>query len=56
MEPPWPIRFRMIVIEIVDSEEKIQAFLPALGEMMRGGMVTLERVQVIEYRHAERAE
>ena len=45
-----------IVIEIVDSEEKIQAFLPALGEMMSGGMVTLERVQVIEYRHAERKE
>jgi uncharacterized protein len=43
-----------IVIEIVDSEEKIQAFLPALEEMMRGGMVTLERVQVIEYRHVDR--
>src|SRR5881397_146861 len=45
-----------IVVEIVDSEEKIQAFLPALEEMMSGGMVTLERVQVIEYRHAERKE
>ena len=45
-----------IVIEIVDSEEKIQAFLPALEEMMIGGMVTLERVQVIEYRHVQRAE
>lgn len=45
-----------IVIEIVDSEEKIQSFLPALEEMMNGGMVTLERVQVIEYRHVERAE
>ena len=43
-----------IVIEIVDSEEKIQSFLPVLEEMMNGGMVTLERVQVIEYRHAER--
>ena len=45
-----------IVIEIVDSEEKINAFLPALEEMMSGGMVTLERVQVIEYRHEEREE
>ena len=45
-----------IVIEIVDSEERIQSFLPALEEMMSGGMVTLERVQVIEYRHVERAE
>jgi uncharacterized protein len=45
-----------IVIEIVDSEEKIQSFLPTLEEMMNGGMVTLERVQVIKYRHAERNE
>ena len=45
-----------IVIEIVDSEEKINAFLPALEGMMSGGMVTLERVQVIEYRHEEREE
>ena len=45
-----------LVIEIVDSEEKIQALLPALEEMMSGGMVTLERVQVIEYRHVEREE
>jgi PII-like signaling protein len=41
-----------IVIEIVDSEAKIDAFLPALKEMMSGGLVTLERVQVIDYRHA----
>jgi PII-like signaling protein len=41
-----------IVIEIVDSEERINAFLPELERMISGGMVTLERVQVIEYRHA----
>jgi PII-like signaling protein len=45
-----------IVIEIVDSEEKINAFLPTLEKMMSGGMVTLERVQVIDYRHAEQKE
>src|SRR5437868_10327613 len=45
-----------LVIEIVDSKEKISGFLPALEEMMSGGMVTLECVQVIEYRHAERKE
>jgi PII-like signaling protein len=45
-----------IVIEIVDSEAKINAFLPALEKMMSGGMVTLERVQVIHYRHEERRE
>jgi uncharacterized protein len=45
-----------MVIEMVESEEKINAFLPELETMMRGGMVTLERVQVVEYRHAERKE
>jgi PII-like signaling protein len=40
----------------VDSEEKINKLLPALEQMMSGGMVTLERVQVIDYRHIERKE
>ena len=39
-----------IVIEIVDSEEKIQAFLPLLDPMMSGGLLTLEKVKVIRYR------
>jgi uncharacterized protein len=39
-----------IVIEIVDSEEKINAFLPALESMIGGGLVTLEKVKVIHYR------
>ena len=39
-----------LVIEIVDSEEKIKAFLPTLEPMMSGGMVTLEKVQVVHYR------
>ena len=39
-----------LVIEIVDSEEKIQSFLPVLDKMMGGGLVTLEKVKVIEYR------
>ena len=38
------------VIEIVDSEAKIQSFLPVLDQMMGGGLVTLEKVKVIEYR------
>jgi PII-like signaling protein len=41
-----------IVIEIVDSEEKIREFLPVLDEMVAGGLVTLERVQAIVYRGA----
>jgi PII-like signaling protein len=39
-----------VVIEIVDTEEKIQAFLPELDAMMQGGLVTLEKVQVMDYR------
>ena len=39
-----------LVIEIVDSEEKINAFLPVLDGMMGGGMVTLEKVRVLHYR------
>ena len=39
-----------LVIEIVDSEEKIQTFLPVLDEMMHAGLVTLEKVRVISYR------
>jgi PII-like signaling protein len=39
-----------LVIEIVDSEERIQSFLPVLDKMMGGGLITLERVRVIEYR------
>jgi PII-like signaling protein len=42
-----------IVIEIVDSEEKINGFLPALDEMMGGGLVTLEKAKVIRYRHGD---
>src|SRR5690349_17275540 len=42
-----------LVIEIVDSEEKIQAFLPVLDKMMGGGLVTLEKVKVLQYKGAE---
>jgi PII-like signaling protein len=41
-----------MVIEIVDTPEKISAFLPELDGMMKGGLVTLERAQVIRYKHA----
>ena len=37
------------VIEIVDSEEKIGAFLPVLDAMMGSGLVTLEKVKVLQY-------
>ena len=38
-----------IVIEIVDSEVKVNAFLPVLDEMMGGGLITIERAKVIRY-------
>ena len=38
-----------IVVEIVDSQAKIDAFLPMLDEMMSSGLVTLEKVQVLQY-------
>ena len=43
-----------IVIEIVESEEKVNEFLPMLDQMMGGGLVTLEKVKVIHYRHQDR--
>jgi PII-like signaling protein len=38
-----------MVIEIVDAEDKINAFLGVLDTMMGGGLVTLEKVQVLQY-------
>ncbi|ADH64837.1 protein of unknown function DUF190 [Allomeiothermus silvanus DSM 9946] len=40
-----------MMIEIVDAEEKVRAFLPALEAMVGEGLVTMERVEVIRYRH-----
>jgi PII-like signaling protein len=38
-----------VVIEIVDTQAKIDAFLPVLDSMMKSGLVTLEKVQVLQY-------
>jgi PII-like signaling protein len=38
-----------IVVEIVDAEEKINAFLGALDGMIGSGLVTLEKVKVLQY-------
>ncbi len=40
-----------MVVEIVDAPEKIESFLPELDEMIGEGLVTLERVRIILYRH-----
>jgi PII-like signaling protein len=42
-----------IVVEIVDTAERIDAFLPRLEPLVRGGLITLERAEVLMYRSAE---
>ena len=39
-----------MVIEIVDSLEKVEAFVPTLDEMIKDGLVTIEKVRVIHYK------
>jgi PII-like signaling protein len=38
-----------IVIEIVDAEEKVEAFLPTVDELVSEGLVTLEAVRIVRY-------
>ncbi len=52
-----PLVFRLandlpVVIELVDSQEMVQAFLPLLDDMVREGMVTVSAVKVITYSKA----
>jgi uncharacterized protein len=42
-----------VVIEIVDTPERIDRVVPILDEMVREGMLTLERVQIVSYRSSE---
>ncbi len=42
-----------MVVEIVDSREKIDTLLPYIDEMVEEGLVTLEPVEVIKYRGKE---
>ncbi len=39
-----------VLIEIVDKEDKINAFLPVLDKMVGDGLVTLEKVHILTYR------
>jgi len=39
-----------VIIEIVDSAEKIEQFLPHLDEMVKEGLVTIEKANVVMYR------
>lgn len=38
-----------VIVEIVDAEAKIRAFLPTLHGLMDGGLVTMEKVEVLKY-------
>jgi Uncharacterized conserved protein len=38
-----------LVVEIVDAQEKIDAFLPVLDGMMSSGLIRIEKVQVLQY-------
>jgi PII-like signaling protein len=42
-----------VLIEIVDTAEKIDEILPSLDELVREGMVTVEKVHVIAYRSSQ---
>lgn len=41
-----------VVIEIVDTEENLNKLLPFLDEVVQEGLITMEKVRVIKYRHA----
>ena len=43
-----------IIIEVVDSQEKISAIMPQIDALMGGGMITLEKAAVIRYSHDTR--
>lgn len=38
-----------IIVEVVESQDKIDALMPHIDEMMNGGMITLEKATVIRY-------
>lgn len=38
-----------VIIEVVDSKDKVESIMPQIEAMMKGGMITLEKVTVIHY-------
>ena len=41
-----------VVIELVDKEERLRLMIPFLDEVVEEGLITLEKVKVIKYRHS----
>ena len=53
----WALKQKLpIVIEIVENEEKIRAFLEAANEMVEEGFVTMSDVEVVAYKHPKHGE
>jgi hypothetical protein len=42
-----------VIVEIVDTEDKINKLLPFLDEIVKEGLITMEKVRVIKYRHSK---
>ena len=45
-----------LIIEIVDTKERVDAFLPFLDEVLKEGLITREVAKVVSYRHSESGE
>jgi uncharacterized protein len=43
-----------IIVEVIESTERIEKILPRLDDMVEGGLITLEKVRVILYRAAKK--
>ena len=43
-----------LIVEIIDKPERIEAFLPGLDKMVEEGLITVEKVRVVAYRHNEK--
>jgi PII-like signaling protein len=43
-----------VIVEVIESPERIEKILPRLDEMVEGGLITLEKVRVILYRAAKK--
>lgn len=43
-----------IIVEVIESTERIEKILPQMDEMVEGGLITLEKVRVILYRAAKK--
>lgn len=42
-----------VIVEVVDTPDKIEAIMPRIDSMMEGGMITLEKAHVIRYRKSK---